>query len=275
MAAQQGWLNPHMEKITRVLPNEAPDFFESLATREVVIATETQTRTEDAAPVRDPAPPPIPAGQFVDAVSGSYQVTGRSTDNDPRCGSSVIIKGSMLRNEAEFKLWDWTGVTWHYKGRAQWDGSGEDGRTRDLVGTVQGQLPGHEHVNFGLRIRIERDDNGVWCATSINIGGNLFNLRQIQSDPPQKVIKALAVRNNTSFRIYVYLERDRESRSNLIGTIDSRSSEIFENLPGIGRYYIAIAHDEPGTRIKSFSRLLYVKEEQYGYAIRVEDQNFR
>lgn len=139
---------------------------------------------------REPFVPPEPLpGPSPDAVAGSYEVTGRAWENDPACGSRVVLTGAMQAIEVSFKLWDGTGVTWNYVGRATWDGEtrtvqvgerlGETRKTRALVGVAHdARYPGAQHA---LEVRAELDSDGRWRAASISIGGNLFALVQVQT----------------------------------------------------------------------------------------------
>ena len=105
-------------------------------------------------------------------VEGTYKVIGQIWENDPSCGSTVTLKGSMTEVEAEFKLWDRTGVTWHYKGTAKWDGRDHGSRPYDLSGpTYNVKYP---QLQDSLRVRITLGEDMSWRATSINIGGNSF-----------------------------------------------------------------------------------------------------
>jgi hypothetical protein len=259
-AAQQGWFDTWLIAQTGVKGKQAPDFFKTLAAPPPP-SPPVQPPVNPPSPPVQPPTPPQPSSR--DAVPGVYKVTGKSWVNDPNCGSEVTLTGSMNEVEAEFKLWDKTGVTWHYKGPAKWDGGGTD-KVRALKGKAQWLK--YPNIYHDLTVRIERGGDGVWRATAINIGGNLFLLagnRQSGRVIPGTA-KTLTVRNTTKARVTVYLDDTEEITSNKLGVVEPYSDTVFSGIPDRGRWYLKIIPD-PDTYPRTHTSVLYIKEAQSAY----------
>ncbi|MCJ7586829.1 MAG: hypothetical protein MUQ00_02870 [Candidatus Aminicenantes bacterium] len=266
MGAQQGWYDTFLVTQTGVQAKEAPNFFETLA-----IMPPSPPPVQPPAPPRDePSAPPIqppvpPAPSSDDAVAGAYKVIGKSWVNDPRCGSLVTITGSMNEVEAEFKLWDWTGVTWHYKGPAKWDGKTWNtwGKSvRELKGKTQDLK--NPHIFHGLTLKLTPGADGLWRADTINIGGNLFQIEPVQSTERPMQAKTLTIKNTTAAVITVYLDSEEGFSQNKLGTVNPRSETKFIGIPERGRWYLKI-FPAPDTYPNSHTFLLYVKESEPAY----------
>ncbi|MBM3312627.1 MAG: hypothetical protein FJY80_14105, partial [Candidatus Aminicenantes bacterium] len=160
-----------MAMATGVKPDQAPDFFASLAPPPQPPIQPPPADPPPLPPV-DLSDPPPPAAD--DAVAAVYKVVGQSWKNDPNCGSEVKLTGDKNEVRAAFKLWDRTGVTWDYEGTAKWDGRGGTPGIRDLKGKTQWLT--YPHIWHDLIVRITQGAHGAWRASSINIGGNLFRL---------------------------------------------------------------------------------------------------
>jgi hypothetical protein len=268
LAAQQGWLDNVMAAWTTVPAKSAPNFFETLA----AVPPPPPPPPPDPVPIV-PAVPPDPPPSSDDAVAGVYKVIGKSWENDPRCGSLVTLIGSMNEVEAEFKLWDWTGVTWHYKGSAKGDGSEGNTSLRSLKGKTQWLK--YPHIIHELDVRITRSASGVWRATSINIGGNLFQLAEIQvvERPIPAAAKTLTIRNSTAGRITVYLDGVEIGLDNKLGTVEPRSETKFTGLPERGRWYLKI--EAPEAYPKRHVAVLYVKEAEFAFFYEVLERHLK
>jgi len=277
--AQQGWHDDDMARRTSVNVNNAPNFFDTLAATPSDPPTPPTPQTpptpptppDPPTPQTPPTPPTPPTATIMDEVEGTYKVIGQLWENDPRCGSSVILKGSMIEVEAEFKLWDWTGVTWNYKGSAKWDVKDHGGRPYDLSGSTQNVK--YPQLQDSLSLRITLGEDSIWRATSINIGGNHFDLQQTQSTAPKKVVKILTIKNSTEREISVNLERERGRHLEKIGSVDAHSQKSFTNVPERGRWYISISFTT-ASHIDPHSFTLYVKENQYVYYYEVKPEHF-
>jgi hypothetical protein len=284
-AAQQGWFDAWLIAQTGVQGKNAPDFFKTLTTTPPPPSPPVNPPVQPpvnppvqppvnppSPPVQPPVQPPAPPSSQ-DAVPGVYKVTGKSWVNDPNCGSEVTLTGSMNEVEAEFKLWDKTGVTWHYKGPAKWDGSGTDA-VHDLKGKAQWlKYPDHY---YDLLVRIMRGADGVWRATGINIGGNFFMLadnRAVGRVVPNTV-KTLTVRNTTKARISVYLDLTEEILKNRLGAVEPYSETKFVGIPDRGRWYLKIIPD-PDTYPKSHTSVLYIKEAEFAYLHEVQEWDLK
>lgn len=268
MQAQQGWHDTDMARLTNIKGRDAPDFFASLAT----ISPDPSippTSTDQSTPPIQQTPP---SGTLWDEVGGTYKVIGQLWENDPSCGSSVILKGSMTELETEFKLWDRTGVTWHYKGNVVWDGKQFAVKPLTLTGgTYNVKYPQQKH---GLTAKIKLGEDKTWRAFYINIGGNSFNLQQTQSSGRKKVVKILTVKNSTAKQITVFLELGQGRNPRKLGWINANASRSFTDIPGIGRWYLSIDYtSEGGHNPHRFT--LYIKEQQFLYFIEVKPEHFR
>jgi len=252
MGAQQGWYDALLVAQTGVTGKDAPNFFETLTAAPPQPLPPVQ-------PVQPPDQPPAPPSQ--DAVPGTYRVIGKSWVNDPRCGSLVTITGSMNEVEAEFKLWDWTGVTWHYKGPAKWDGQTWS-NIRALKGKTQWLT--YPHIFHELDIRVKRGSDGLWRADSINIGGNLFQIEPVQSAERPRQAKTLTIKNTTAAVITVYLDSEEGFSQNKLGTVNPRSETKFIGIPERGRWYLKIV-PAPDTYLNSHTSVLYVKEAESAF----------
>jgi hypothetical protein len=272
MGAQQGWYDALLVAQTGVTGKDAPNFFETLT----AVPPSPPPVQPPVQPVQPPAPPPInppvpqpvnppvpPAPSSDDAVAGVYKVIGKSWENDPDCGSEVTLVGSLNEVEAEFKLWDRTGVTWHYKGPAKWDGQ-TLGNIRALKGKTQWLK--YPHIIYGLDIRVTRGADGVWRASSINIGGNLFQLAENRDvgRPVANTAKTLTIRNSTAGRITVYLDGVEIGLENRLGTVEPRSETKFVGIPERGRWYLKI-DPAPDTYPKRHVSVLIVKEAESAF----------
>jgi len=205
-------------------------------------------------------------------VEGTYKVIGQLWENDPRCGSIVILKGSMTEVEAEFKLWDQSGPTWQYKGTAKWDGEYHGSEEYKLSGLCQNLVIPDR--NDSLKVKIKLGEDRSWRATSINIGGNTFNLQPEKSTAPKKVGKILMIKNSIAIDISVYFKMEPSQHGLIIGSIDANSQKVFTNLQERGRWYYSI-YPSPGTYRNSHDFTLYVKENQYVYFYEVKPEHFR
>lgn len=267
-AAQQlAWAQEHfydsvMTMATGVSPNQAPDFFASLPP------------TPPPPPINPPPLPPVdlsdpPPPASDDAVPGVYKVVGQSWENDPNCGSEVKITGAMNEVEAAFKLWDRTGVTWDYKGTAQWDGRSGTTTIRDLKGKTQWLT--YPHIWHDLTIRITRGADGVWRAASINIGGNLFRLAEnrVAGRLVDNRAKTLTVKNTTPAIISVYLDLEEGGYpKNKLGDVGPRSETKLAGVPQPGRWYLKIV-PAPNTYPYMYTEMMIVKEAEYDYFFEV------
>jgi hypothetical protein len=179
----------------------------------------------------------------------------------------------MNEVEAEFKLFSGGQVTWDYKGKATWDGR-EGNNNRDLTGKTQWLT--NPHIFHNLTVRITRGADGVWRAAAINIGGNLFQLAQVQSveRPIQTASKSLTIRNSTALRITVYLDKDEDQFHNMLGTVEPHSETTFTGIPERGRWYLKIV-PPPDTFRNLHTSVLYVKEAESAYLFEVLDWHFR
>ena len=175
----------------------------------------------------------------------------------------------MNEVEATFKLWDRTGVTWDYKGPAKWDGRSGTTTIRDLKGKTQWLT--YPHIWHDLTIRITKGADGVWRASSINIGGNLFLLgeNRIAGRPVDNRIRTLTVRNTTSAMVSVYLDLEEGGDpKNKLGDIDPRSEAKLAGVPQKGRWYLKIV-PAPDTYPYMYTELIIIKETQDDYFLEV------
>lgn len=265
MASQQGWFNAEMALKTNVNQYEAPNFFDTLTADDPDVP-------EPPTPPQPPKPPAPPQTTIWDAVAGSYIVTGRDYDNDPRHASLVTLSGSMQEVEAEFKLFFENKVTWDYKGTAKWDGREPIRNSFDLTGSIHPvKYPYNQH---GLSIRIMLGDDNSWRASSINIGGNAFALQQTQGTSPKEAYKSLTIMNTTALNILVYLDDSPGEAHRMLGSVNAQSKKTFTDIPARGRYYVTI-YPPPDTNLKSHNFTLYIKEAQFAYYFEVKDSHFR
>jgi hypothetical protein len=265
-----------MEMTTGVRPDQAPDFFATLVSTPPQPPIDLsdpliQSILEPSPPVQPPAPPvqppspPPPSSD--DAVAGVYKVVGRIWENDPNCGSEVTLTGNMNEVEAAFKLWDRTGVTWDYKGTATWDGQSGNPDIRALKGKTQWLT--YPHIWHELTINIARGGDGFWRASTINIGGNLF---QLGENPVGLLVdnrsKTLTVRNTTAARVTIYLDESEYGLTTVLGSVDPGSSMKFVGIPQRGTRYLKIV-PAPDTYPYMYTETLYINETQYGYFFEV------
>jgi hypothetical protein len=281
--AQQGWHDSDMARWTNVKGKDVPNFFDTLtATPPDTPDTTTQLDTPDTTTQLDtpdtgtqpdtPDTTTPPTATIWNKVEGTYKVIGQLWENDPESGSRVIIKGSMIEVEAAFELWDRTGPTWQYKGTAKWDGEYHGRETYGLSGLAQNLKYTQRKDSLGIRIELGKDLS--WRATHITIGGNLFNLQQIQSTAPKKVGKILMIKNSAALQISVHLQREPGHYIRKFGSIDANSQKVFTNILEMGRWYISI-DPPPDTPRNAHIFTLYVKEKQYVYYFEVKPEYFR
>ncbi len=291
IGAQQHWFDDAMVTATGVKPNEAPNFFDTLATVQPAPQPIEQpvpspieppvpqpvVETPPSPPVQPPAPPVHPPNppppSPADAVAGTYRVTGKPHYDQNPSASLVRLSGSMDQVETEFKLFDGTQVTWDYKGTATWDGLGTDS-IRDLRGTTKWLK--YPHIIHELTVRITRGADGVWHAVAINIGGNLFQLAQTQAveRPIPAAAKTLTIKNSTAGRIMVYLDNVEVGLKNDLGTVEPRSERKFSGIPERGRWYLKIL-PAPDTYPKIHVYELYIKEAESAYVYEVLEWHLR
>lgn len=269
-AAQQfAWGLEHMydsvmAMATGVKPDQAPDFFASLA---------PPPQPPVQPPPADPPPlppvdlfvPPPPASD--DAVAGVYKVVGQSWENDPSCGSEVKLIGNMNEVSAAFKLWDRTGVTWDYDGTARWDGRSGTPGLRDLKGKTQWLT--YPHIWHDLTIRITQGADGVWRASSINIGGNLFRLGE---SPAGRLVdnraKTLTVQNSTKARVTIYLDESELGLATMLGSVEPGRDMKFGGIPHRGRWYLKIV-PAPDTYPYMYTVSMTIAESKYDFFFEV------
>ena len=272
LGAQQHWFDDAMVAATGVKPNEAPSFFESLTGTPPQPPTPVQPPVQPpvnppSPPVQPPSPPlqpPTPPPSSADAVAGTYRVTGKAYYDENPDASLVRLSGSMNEVEAEFKLFDQGRLTWDYKGTAKWDGR-EANNIRDLKGKTQWLT--YPHIFHNLNIRIMRGADGIWRAESINIGGNLSQLKPVQSigRPIPALAKTLTIKNSTVAMITVYLDQEEGGfPKNKLGTVNPRSETKFTGIPERGRWYLKIV-PAPDTYPKSHVSVLYIKDAEFAY----------
>ncbi len=266
---------------TGVRPDQAPDFFASLTTPPPqppidppplppVDLSDPPIDLSD--PLIEKPIPPAPASS--DAVAGTYRITGKSHYDANPGASRVVLTGTMDEVEADFKIFDQGRTTWDYKGTAKWNGrSGTDG-VRDLVGRTQWVT--YPHIFHEQTIKIARGADGVWRATSINIGGNLFLLLQTQAAERTIVTaaKSLTIKNSTSLTVTVFLDPNEDSWQNKIGTVGPRSETTFTGIPERGRWYLKIIPSAETYRGHHVA-VLYVKEAVSAYMYEVLIEHFR
>jgi hypothetical protein len=269
--AQLGFHDDSMARRTSVKVKNAPNFFDTLK------ATPPDppippTPPDPPTPPTPPSPPTPPISTMWDAVEGTYKVIGQSWENDPSYGSSVILKGSMARVETEFKLFYRSDVTWNYKGTAQFVGQKHGSRIYKLSGTTYPVQ--YTYNKHGLEVMIGLGDDNHWRATSINIGGNLFNLQQKQITGRKKVVKILTIKNSTDREISVFLQGVAGRPDKRFGSVDANSEKSFTGIPESGRWYFSIVRTTQ-SHIKPHSFTLYVKEDQFVYFHEAKPEHFR
>lgn len=255
-----------MAMATGVKPDQAPDFFASLTPPPPQPPIQQPPADPPPVPPIDPSDPPPPASD--DAVPGVYKVVGQSWENDPNCGSEVKLTGDMNEVRAAFKLWDRTGVTWDYEGPAKWDGRSGTPGIRDLKGKTRWLT--YPHIWRELTVRITLDSGGVWRASAINIGGNLFRLaesrtgRLVDNQP-----RILTVRNTTAAMVSVFLDLEEGGYpKNKLGDINPRSEGKLASVPQKGRWYLKIV-PSPDTYPYMYTELMIIKETQNDYFFEV------
>jgi hypothetical protein len=284
MAAQEfAWAIEHiydveMARAYGVRPEQAPDFFATLTPPPPQPPIQQPPADPPFPPVQPPAPPvqppvappltPPPASN--DAVAGVYQVDrkGRVWENDPNAGSEVTLSGDMNEVRAAFKLWARTGVTWDYEGTAKWDGRSGTPGIRDLKGktTARRDNPPYWHE---LTVRVTQGADGVWRASAINIGGNLFQLaesrtgRLVDNRP-----KTLTVRNTTAARVTIYLDESELGLGTALGSVEPRSEAKFSGIPHRGRPYLKIV-PAPDTYPYMYTVAMPIGESKYDYFFEV------
>jgi len=264
---QLAWAYEHyydsvMTMATGIAPDQAPNFFATL------------TPTPPQPPVASRILPPVdlsdrPLPPSDDAVAGVYKVVGQSWENDPNCGSEVIIVGNMNEVDAAFKIWDRTGVTWDYKGPAKWDGRSGTTTIRDLKGKIQWLT--YPDTWHDLTLRITKGADAVWRASSINIGGNLFSLgeNRVAGRLVNNRTRTLTVRNTTAAMVSIYLDLEEGGNpKNKLGDINPRSEAKLAGVPQNGRWYLKIV-PAPDTYPYMYTEAVIIKETQDDYFLEV------
>lgn len=302
--AQEGWLADHilvrkqiaaqefawaiehiydveMARAYGVRPEQAPDFFATLPPpppqppiqqppADPPPLPPVDLFDPPSPPVQPPVAPPLtlPPGSN-DAVAGAYQVErkGRVWENDPNAGSEVTLIGDMNEVRAAFKLWDRTGVTWDYEGTAKWDGRSGTAGVRDLKGKTQWLT--YPHIWHDLTVRITRGADGVWRASAINIGGNLFLLAD---NPVGRLVdnrpKTLTVMNTTAARVTIYLDESELGLGTALGSVEPHSDAKFSGIPLRGRWYLKIV-PAPDTYPYMYTVAMPISESKYDFFFEV------